>query len=176
MFIVFEGADCSGKSTQAKMLHEAISGSILTREPGGTEAGLKLRDIIMTIPIGPETLQMLFEADRLDHCHNVILPNKNKVVISDRYYYSSLVYQDDTTRVLEFNKRYNIPEPDYVFILHSSRVPKNQDLMEQRVDYQVIKDKYKALKGENIYHIFTDDKSKERVHFEVCNALHRQTD
>jgi dTMP kinase len=101
LFITFEGIDGSGKSTQAKLLHEALLAlgvkSILTREPGGT----KLAEAIRSLLLGdggvddPLTEMLLLSAARRDHVNKLIIPSieQGTVVISDRFLDSSLVYQ-----------------------------------------------------------------------------------
>jgi dTMP kinase len=102
MFITFEGLDFSGKSTQAKLLHEYLQlkkkKSILLREPGGTEISERIREIILDrkhIEMTPLTEFMLFSASRSQLVSEVIKPHLKKgyVVICDRYYDSSTAYQ-----------------------------------------------------------------------------------
>lgn len=99
-FIVFEGIDGSGKGTQInklkKYLEETRQPAIFTREPGGGKISEDVREVIKD----KENMQMtdlcellLFEAARNQHLHDVILPNKDKIVVSDRYYLSTLAYQ-----------------------------------------------------------------------------------
>ncbi|WP_456402040.1 dTMP kinase [Persephonella sp.] len=102
VFITFEGIEGAGKSTQAKMLHnyfiEKNIKSVLTREPGGTALGKKIREILLTPTedyFPPKAELMLYEADRNIHIHNIIKPNlENGInVICDRYTDSTLAYQ-----------------------------------------------------------------------------------
>ena len=117
MFITFEGLDFSGKSTQAKLLHEYLKSkkirSILLREPGGTTISEKVREIILDrdhIEMTPLTEFMLFSASRSQLVSQVIKPHLKKgfVVICDRYYDSSTAYQSyggkmELKQVLEVN-------------------------------------------------------------------------
>lgn len=102
MFITFEGIEGSGKSTQARLLHEYIRSKhipcILTREPGGTYIGRRIREILLrneNISISPFTELFLYEADRAQHFEEVIRPNLKKGiwVISDRCMDATTVYQ-----------------------------------------------------------------------------------
>ena len=102
MFITFEGLDFSGKSTQAKMLHEYLQSigvkCLLLREPGGTKISEKVREIILDrkhIEMTPLTEFMLFSASRSQLVSQVVRPHLKKgyVVICDRYYDSSTAYQ-----------------------------------------------------------------------------------
>lgn len=99
-FIVFEGIDGSGKGTQIeklkKYLAETHQPAVFTREPGGGKISEDIRGVIKD----KDNMQMtdicellLFEAARNQHLHDVILPNKDKIVVSDRYYLSTLAYQ-----------------------------------------------------------------------------------
>jgi dTMP kinase len=99
MWIAIEGIDGAGKSSvisnlQAKLLVKNIK-AVLTREPGGTELGQKLRTIIETIPHEAPVELFLFAADRQEHYLKIIKPAiaANKLVISDRSVYSSVAYQ-----------------------------------------------------------------------------------
>lgn len=94
---MFEGGDGSGKSTQARVLAERI-GAILTREPGGTAVGAKIRSLVLD-PDHPEmsdrTEALLMAADRAQHVHERIAPTlaSGRHVVSDRHVASSLAYQ-----------------------------------------------------------------------------------
>lgn len=95
-YIALEGDDGSGKSTQARLLAERI-GAVLTREPGGTPLGARLRQILLTPgnDLDPRTEALLMAADRAQHMQEVIRPalTRGNVVVSDRSAYSSLAYQ-----------------------------------------------------------------------------------
>ena len=102
VFITFEGIEGAGKTTQAKLLCEyplkEDKKAVLTREPGGTETGKKIREILLskTTEIFPPKAELfLYEADRNFHVHNVIKPylEKGYFVICDRYIDSTLAYQ-----------------------------------------------------------------------------------
>ena len=102
IFIAFEGGEGSGKSTQAKLLKGWFEeeGKIvtLTREPGGSTLGKDLRKILLakeTGVISPRVEALLYAADRAHHVFSVIKPalERNKVVITDRYFDSSIAYQ-----------------------------------------------------------------------------------
>lgn len=101
-FITLEGPDGSGKSTFIKLISEYMENKgisfIVTREPGGTPIGEKIRDIILdneNINMGPETEALLYAAARSQHIHEKIIPalEEGKIVISDRFLLSSLAYQ-----------------------------------------------------------------------------------
>ena len=98
LFITFEGIEASGKSTQAEALaREFGDRALLTREPGGTPLGRRVREILLdatTTPI-PDVEALLFLADRAQHLDEVVRPAlaERRVVISDRYQDSSVAYQ-----------------------------------------------------------------------------------
>ncbi len=95
-WIAFEGGDGSGKSTQARLLAERL-GAVLTREPGGTELGARVRELLLepgsSIDERAETL--LMAADRAQHVRQVVEPAlvSGRHVVSDRSAFSSLAYQ-----------------------------------------------------------------------------------
>jgi dTMP kinase len=98
LFVTFEGIDRSGKTTQARLLCEALGADALgVREPGGTEAGERVRAILkdQSISLAPETDAILFAAARAELVSEVILPAlaEDRVVVSDRFLDSSLAYQ-----------------------------------------------------------------------------------
>ena len=108
-FIVFEGGEGIGKSTQAKLLKAWLEQEgesvVLTREPGGSDLGIEIRKILLshsTGEISPRAEALLYAADRAHHVYSVIRPAlaAGKIVIGDRYFDSSIAYQG-AGRVLE---------------------------------------------------------------------------
>ncbi|HEV3312772.1 MAG TPA: dTMP kinase [Chloroflexota bacterium] len=103
MFIVFEGADGAGKSTQVKLLTEGLTergiDTIAVREPGGTPAGEAVREIMFgrepPLPMRPLTWAFLMNAARAELVAEVVAPalRQGCVVIADRYWYSTMAYQ-----------------------------------------------------------------------------------
>src|SRR6185503_16474876 len=102
-FVSFEGGDGSGKSTQLDLLADWLRANghevVVTREPGGTPLGTKLRNIVLDARnadvISPRAEALIYAADRADHVERVIRPalERGAVVITDRYVDSSLAYQ-----------------------------------------------------------------------------------
>jgi len=126
-FIVFEGLDGSGQSTQAALLKEFLEKEkkisvILTKEPTDKKPiGTLIRQILKReIAVEPLTLQLLFCADRSEHLKNVIEPalKNNQWVISDRYFFSTIAYGSLN---LNFNWLIKLNEnflmPDIAFLL-----------------------------------------------------------
>ena len=116
VFITFEGGDGSGKTTQISLLQTWLSNKghtvVVTREPGGTDLGNELRDIILhsTGFIAPRAEALLYAADRSHHIHTLVRPalERGDVVVQDRYFDSSVAYQGagrvlDATEVRELS-------------------------------------------------------------------------
>ena len=116
-FIVIEGLDGSGQSTQAFLLKDHLS-AILTKEPTKDSlAGEKIKKILeKEETIGAFELQKLFADDRKEHLKNVIIPalEKGNTVISDRYFFSSFAYGIseglNLDSLIEINKDFLLPD------------------------------------------------------------------
>lgn len=102
LFVCFEGGEGAGKSTQSQALREYLVGRgrdvVLTFEPGDTEVGRKVREIVLSPETGEladETEALLYAADKSEHLRRVVRPAlaRDAVVITDRYVDSSLAYQ-----------------------------------------------------------------------------------
>lgn len=123
-FIVFEGIDGSGKSTQAKILARRLAElgipTLLTAEPSDGPVGLIIKSL--TARPSPEEEARLFTEDRRDHVERVILPAlaEGRTVICDRYVHSSVAYQGarglDPAAILSAQRTF-APEPDAIFLL-----------------------------------------------------------
>ena len=172
--IVFEGIDGSGKTTISRLLHEYLNSNyndiaVWFREPSDSVWGKKIReyaDIYDSIPIKEEFF--LFTEDRKWDVENNIKPalKNGKIVIMDRYYFSSACYQGakglDTNDIIGENTRF-APVPDAVFIIDTEidtaikRIKKNRSseavLFEKRDYLKKVRANYLKLKGENIVRI-----------------------
>ena len=102
MFVTFEGIEGSGKSVQARLLVERLQREnvpvLHTREPGGTAAGERIREIVLhaqEIALGPEAQVLLYSTARAQNVREVIRPalDAGKIVIADRFFDSTLAYQ-----------------------------------------------------------------------------------
>lgn len=103
-FVVFEGGEGAGKSTQARLLFDALTRAdrpaLLTHEPGATPLGQRIRHLLLTADpeqptIPPMAEMLLYAADRATHVEQVIRPalERGEVVVCDRYVDSSIAYQ-----------------------------------------------------------------------------------
>ncbi|KAF2955690.1 dTMP kinase [Marinitoga sp. 38H-ov] len=114
MLITFEGIESSGKSTLSKKLAEYFKSKnydvIWNREPGGTELGERIRELLLgDYNICSISEALLFAASRAQLVEELIRPNKNKIIILDRFVDSSIVYQGYARelgweKVFEINK------------------------------------------------------------------------
>lgn len=122
-FIVVEGADGAGTTTQSKKLAEEID-AYWTYEPTGNKIGRKVDELISSEDYSPETVALGFAADRMVHLEEEIIPRleKGETVVCDRYYHSSIVYQPtmgaEQSWVETLNKA--VLKPDKTFILDIS--------------------------------------------------------
>lgn len=131
-FIVFEGGEGSGKSTQSRLLGETLRArdvaAINTREPGGSPGAEAIRNLVVQGDVGrwsPKSEMLLFAAARVDHIQRVIMPSlaAGTVVICDRFVDSTLAYQGngDATRAALIRQLHtsfcdNL-QPDLTFLL-----------------------------------------------------------
>lgn len=100
MFIAFEGGDGAGKSTQVRLLADALRARgrevLVTRQPGGTPLGAAIRDLVLHGDhVSPRAEALLFAADKAHHVDLVLRPalRAGQVVLTDRYTDSSVAYQ-----------------------------------------------------------------------------------
>ncbi len=132
-FITFEGIDQSGKSTQLKLLDQAMEAAgvpvLSVREPGGTEIGEKIRELLLGVEhdrMDAWTEALLYAAARVQLVKEVIKPAlmEGKIVLSDRFIDSSLVYQGmardlGVDRILDLNLGATGGlMPDLTFVFH----------------------------------------------------------
>ncbi len=126
MFIVLEGIDGCGKSTQAKLLAKWLEkegrGVCLTSEPSGSRIGVFIREILSgKVDVDPKTLALLFSADRYEHLKKEVMPalDKESIVVCERYYHSTIAYQSAQGVDKEWLQDMNrfVLEPDLVLFL-----------------------------------------------------------
>jgi len=93
MYLAIEGIDTAGKSTQLDILQQKYPTAIFTKEPGGTNIGQELRQMVLNGQTKSKMAEMfLFLADRAEHIEEVIIPNENEFIISDRSLISGIAY------------------------------------------------------------------------------------
>lgn len=113
MLVYFEGIDGVGKSTQIELLKQDNPNLIITKEPGGTNLGEKLRDILLNKrnlneQISKRAEILLFLADRAEHFAQIIQPNLDKIVISDRGFISGISYALANSDKFDLNELINL--------------------------------------------------------------------
>jgi dTMP kinase len=122
LFITFEGPEGSGKTTQVELLGLALVARepVVVREPGGTDLGERIREIVLfgNIDIDAEAEMYLFMAARRQLIHEVIEPAlaAGQIVIADRYHDSTLAYQGGA-RGVPTTWPSTFPRPDVTFLL-----------------------------------------------------------
>ncbi|MDO5046818.1 dTMP kinase [Campylobacter sp.] len=118
MYVLFEGVDGVGKSTQIQRVAKFYENALITHEPGGTKLGEKLREILLgKNSLSKEAEILLFLADRAEHFDKIISKNEDKIVLSDRGFVSGMAYamanesragrvcdEAYVQKLLEFNK------------------------------------------------------------------------
>ncbi len=196
-FIVLEGIDGAGKSTQAKMLAEKLRNDdnvYLTKEPSETSVGDFIREsvlgdnkeasIIDGDTLDPKAEVLLFTADRAEHCEKEVVPalEDGKIVISDRFYYSTYAYQAAREGIdLEWLKQVNsfAINPDLVILLDIpvkeglKRIDKDPDYIERvekiqhkaRENYMDLSEEYDEIK------VVDGKKSTEKVHGDIYELV-----
>lgn len=170
MYVVIEGIDTAGKSTQLDILKEKHPEAIFTKEPGGTEIGIKLRQMALNGEAKSKVAEMfLFLADRAEHIEEIIKPNEEKMVISDRSVISGISYASnlplEVVTSLNLIATSNIL-PTHVILLELTREEltkrlsgKSNDSIESRgIDYLIdIQNRMKhTVEMLNLNHIFID--------------------
>jgi len=184
-FVVFEGGEGTGKSTQAKRLVKRLEAegrdALLTHEPGHTRLGEEIRLLLLhedwQLDARAELLLML--ADRAQHVSEVIRPAlaRDAVVVSDRFAPSSMTYQgvgrglgvEDVDRISRFAAA--ALEPDLVIVLDlpdavaATRVAGEQDRMERagREFHAAVRDAYRSLAAERGWVVVDAHGTREQV-------------
>ena len=185
ILIVFEGIDGSGKSTQAeillKRLQEEDFDVVYFREPSKGKWGRKIKKkALHPDSLSPEEELDLFLKDRKENVEKNLKPalQKRRIVILDRYYYSTIAYQGakgiDEKLIRTMNEEF-VVEPDLVFIfdidpqkgLERIENRKKKDRLFEREDYLVkVREIFRSFKGEKFVHIDAL-KSEEEISKEI---------
>jgi len=190
MYIVFEGVDTSGKTTQIELLKKSYPDAVYTKEPGGTSVGLELRSLLLDKGLKSFIAEMyLFLADRAEHYEEVIKPNRKKLIISDRGFISGIAYaltnhpELDINFLLDLN-RFSLQGdlPDLVILFKTNKElilsrmsEKSEDAIEQRgLEYllKVQENMIKVLETLDInYYILDSSKSIEDISKEIKGLI-----
>lgn len=172
MYVLLEGIDRVGKSTQIKMLKNYFKDAVFTREPGGCGICQKIRDIVLNKDISPIAEIFLFLADRNEHFEKVVKPNIDRLIISDRGFISAIAYANvksgiDIEKLLELNilaLENHLPQKIVFFKISRDELEKRMDVKEldsiekRGVEYLLkVQDVMeKAIKKTKISHIIID--------------------
>ncbi len=178
IFLVIEGLDGSGKTTQATILAKRLQQShnaVLTAEPSRGKIGTFIRECCLyeqkRLPTEAEAL--LFAADRVEHMQNEVKPalDEGKLVICDRYFYSSVAYQGSAGLSLDWIKTINARalQPDFSIFIDVTpervleRLQRKKSVMETLETQQKVREVYLKFveKGELVR--VDGDKPKEVV-------------
>lgn len=190
LFIVFEGIDGSGKTTLSRMLFDNLKSRSLDvvrlREPGDSKWGRKIRELAQLkdrIPL-QEELTYFIEDRKLNVKKNIIPALKQKkVVILDRYFYSTACYQGarglDMEAILKTNRTF-APEPDCTFIIDIDvetalkRIQRNRTesarLFEKASFLAKVRENYLKLRGPHI-HILKGNRSLHSIFQDIIQIL-----
>jgi dTMP kinase len=177
-FIVIEGLDGSGKTTQAKTLTAKLCqthNAIYTAEPSKGKIGMFIRNRVLYGEKRPPTAieALLFAADRIEHVQNEVLPAlaEGRVVVSDRYVYSSLAYQGSAGLNLDWIETINkhALKPDLALFIDvdpeavQARLKSRKSVMENLETQRKVREMYQKFieKGELIS--IDGDKPKKAV-------------
>ncbi len=189
MYIVVEGIDTCGKSTQMQLLQEAYPQAILTKEPGATELGSKIRELVLySDDLCPVTELLLFLADRSNHASSVIKPNLGRLVISDRSLVSGMAYALASNKFeFEWLKTLNrfamqdiMPDAIILFQIKEETLrerlgEKNHDIIEQRgIEYMLDVQRQLRFVSDSLgieTLIIHAEESIEAIHTQISNFI-----
>lgn len=195
-FIVLEGPDRCGKSTQAKLLAKFLQEQgkdvLLTREPGGTPTAEEIRSVVLNpdLKVRPMAELLLYEASRAQHTQERILPalEEGKIVICERYTMSTCAYQGygrgiDLNQIQTLNHIATlglVPDVTLVFLMSDKYfVERGEYLFSDRLEKEDVSFRQKMrqgylelLKMTTNAHLINADQSVEEVQAGVQQWLH----
>lgn len=186
-FICVEGLDASGKTTQTKLLVRNLRkegfNAVYTTEPSEGHVGRLIRRHLLA---GENRLSvvleaLLFAADRIDHLEREVLPamKERKIVVSDRYFYSSLAYQGAAGLDLIWIEQINMwaMKPDFTIFIDIppevvlKRLKRKKSVMETLQNQQRVRDIYlKLVKGHNLC-LIDGNRPKAKVAQEILKEV-----
>ncbi len=181
-FIVFEGIDGSGKSTQSNLLYKFFINenipAIKLAEPTTGKWGREIRSMLKgDIESSPEDQLRLFILDREDDVKRNINPalEAEKIIIMDRYFYSNAAYQGASglspEYILNENKKMNFPEPDRVYFIdikpeeaiiriNRRNAGKENEIFEKKSFLEKVRENYLAISNDRFFVLDGSCKSK----------------
>lgn len=189
MYVLFEGIDTCGKSTQINLISQKHPEIIITHEPGGTTFGKKAREILLSDSLASKRAELLlFLADRAEHYQEVISPNKDKVILSDRGFLSGIGYAlangdfdfDELVSLNKFALEGHFPDKVILFLtdmktLEERTSAKNLDGIELRgLEYLLTVQEHmkKSILKLGIPHLFVDaTEDIETIHTHITDYL-----
>lgn len=181
-YVVIEGVDTTGKSTQITLLRKHYKNAIFTKEPSGSAFGEIVRDLALHKNLDNLTQTLLFLADRADNTHKVIRPNNDKLIISDRSLISGIAYsQLDFTLAKEINLAV-AKRPNLAIILETNEAiltsrleRKNSDDIESRGIKYLLEVQNKIIKTAEILNIksirIPCDKAINEISLDIIKAI-----
>ncbi len=137
MYVLFEGIDTCGKSTQIERISQKYPEIITTHELGGTTFGEKAREILLSDTLRSKRAELLlFLADRAEHYEEIIAPNRDKTVISDRGFLSGIGYAlasgdfdfDELLHLNRFALKDHLPDKIILFVTDMATLKQRTDL------------------------------------------------
>jgi len=192
-FIVIEGLDGSGQSTQAELLKDFLKEKgykvILTKEPTlDSQAGKEIKEVLgKKKKISPKELQELFAKDRKEHLKSLIIPalKEDKIIISDRYFFSSFAYGSasgvDLNWLIKINNKFLLPDITF-FLAVSPKIclerikkrRKERTLFEEKGKLQIVYKNYQKITKEfpNVK-IINGEKSIKEVFQEIKGLVEK---
>jgi dTMP kinase len=185
VFICIEGLDGSGKSTQAKLLTKKLNkagfNAVYTAEPSQGKIGKFIRKRLFEKARMPTSVEaLLFAADRIEHVQNEVKPAlaEGKIVVSDRYVYSSLAYQGSAGLSLDWIETVNANalKPDLCIFVDVEpavvleRLKRKKSVMENLETQQKVREIYLKYVQRGELSLIDGGKSKS----EVLDALYAQ--
>jgi dTMP kinase len=195
-FIVFDGGEGCGKSTQAQLLKQAIEKSglptLLVRDPGSTRVGEMIRDILLdpaNTEIGMRCEMLLYMSARAQMMHESILPalKSGQCVISDRFVSSTLAYQlggdgmtaEDIRRVADVAIAGRWPDVTIILDMpverSAARLQRPKDRIEQRpmAYHNRVRENYlqQAKQTDRRVHMLSADRDSQTIHEDILRLL-----
>ena len=188
--IVIDGIDGTGKTTQAKRLLEKLRregfDAVCFREPSDSPWGLEIKSKAgRRGSLSPGEELDLFQKDRRENVEKNLKPalESGKIIVLDRYYYSTIAYQGargiDPEMIKKMNESFAV-KPDLVFILDIDpseglrRIEKDRESLEEhfeREDYLVkVREIFRNIKGENIHHLDAS-RSADEIYQDIEKAV-----